>query len=150
MVVFVLESKGLYSQLLHFTKTTETESSSRPVDLITPVGLNLNFRGPPFDFWGGGGGGGWGKGDSRKKNILQTDFEGKKILQGNIWWKKILPWKKISFMAYNAGKNSYTLVCQEKKFYHQRFRKSKILTQTKSPLPPPPPSLKSHMVGPYS
>ena len=43
-------------------------------------------------------------------------------------------------MAYNAGKNSYTLVCQEKKFYHQRFRKSKILTQTKSPLPPPPPS----------
>ena len=34
-------------------------------------------------------------------------------------------------MAYNAGKNSYTVVCQEKKFYHQRFRKSKILTQTK-------------------
>ena len=42
-------------------------------------------------------------------------------------------------MAYNAGKNSYTVLCQEKKFYHQRFRKSKILTQTKSPLPPPPP-----------
>ena len=42
-------------------------------------------------------------------------------------------------MAYNAGKNFYTVVCQEKKFYHQRFRKSKILTQTKSPLPPPPP-----------
>ena len=42
-------------------------------------------------------------------------------------------------MAYNAGKNSYAVVCQEKKFYHQRFRKSKILTQTKSPLPPPPP-----------
>ena len=42
-------------------------------------------------------------------------------------------------MAYNAGKNSYTVVCQEKKFFHQRFRKSKILTQTKSPLPPPPP-----------
>ena len=42
-------------------------------------------------------------------------------------------------MAYNAGNNSYTVVCQEKKFYHQRFRKSKILTQTKSPLPPPPP-----------
>ena len=42
-------------------------------------------------------------------------------------------------MAYNAAKNSYTVVCQEKKFYHQRFRKSKILTQTKSPLPPPPP-----------
>ena len=39
-------------------------------------------------------------------------------------------------MAYNAGKNSYTVLCQEKKFYHQRFRKSKILTQTKSPLPP--------------
>ena len=32
-----------------------------------------------------------------------------------------------------------------KKFYHQRFRKSKILTQTKSPLPPlPPPPQKSY------
>ena len=53
-------------------------------------------------------------------------------------------------MAYNAGKNSYTVLCQEKKFYHQRFRKSKILTQTKSPLPAPPPPLllKSHMVDP--
>ena len=53
-------------------------------------------------------------------------------------------------MAYNAAKNSYTVVCQEKKFYHQRFRKSKILTQTKSPLPPPPLPLlvKSHMVDP--
>ena len=31
------------------------------------------------------------------------------------------------------------LYVKKKKFYHQRFRKSKILTQTKSPLPPPPP-----------
>ena len=32
-------------------------------------------------------------------------------------------------------KKSYILVCQEKKFYHQRFGK-KILTQTKAPIPP--------------
>ena len=107
------------------------------MDLIAPVRLNLNFRGRPFDFWGREGW--WGMGDFRKKNIPQTDFEGKKFLQGNIWREKMLPWKKIPFMAYNAGKNSYTVVCQEKKFYHQRFRKSKILTQTKFPLPPPPP-----------
>ena len=55
-------------------------------------------------------------------------------------------------MAYNAGKNFYTVVCQEKKFYHQRFRKSKILTQTKSPLPPPPLPSSSKVIWstPYS
>ena len=50
-------------------------------------------------------------------------------------------------MAYNGGKNSYIVVCQEgKSIFHQSFGKSKILTQTKSPILLLP--LKSHMVGP--
>ena len=31
-----------------------------------------------------------GMGDFRKKDVLQTDFEGKKFLQGNTWRKKFL------------------------------------------------------------
>ena len=52
----------------------------------------------------------------------------------------------MSFMVYNAGK-ILTPLYVKKKIYHQRFRKSKILTQTKSPLPTPTP-VKSYMVGP--
>ena len=39
-----------------------------------------------------------------EKNILHTDFEGKKFLQGNTW-QNDPTLKKIPFMAYNAGKN---------------------------------------------
>ena len=45
-------------------------------------------------------------------------------------------------MAFSAGKKSYTIVCQVKISYHQWFGQ-KILTQTKSPIPP----LKSQLVG---
>jgi len=37
-----------------------------------------------------------------RKNILQTDFEGKKFLQGNTWQKKIPTLKKKSFTTFNA------------------------------------------------
>lgn len=43
-------------------------------------------------------------GDLRKKNIPQTDFDKKKILQGNNFGKKYPALKKISRMADNAGK----------------------------------------------
>ena len=111
VVVLVLESKGLYPQLLHSTKTTDTGSSSGPVDLIAPVCLHLNFRGRPFDFWGGGGVGyGW----FQKEKYPADWFRGEKILARKYLAEKNPTPKKISFMAYNAEKNSYTVVCQEK------------------------------------
>ena len=61
-----------------------------------------------------------------RKNILQTDFEGKKLLQGNTWGKISYTEKK--------KKKSYTFACQ-RKIYHQRFGKI-IFTQAKSPIPP--------------
>ena len=45
-------------------------------------------------------------------------------LQGNSWRKKKPTLKKLSFMAYNAGKKYYTFVCEEN---HQRFGKTKFL-----------------------
>ena len=43
-----------------------------------------------------------------EKNILQTDFKGKIILQGTIWEKNFRDEKKKSLMAYNAGKKNLT------------------------------------------
>ena len=76
-------------------------------------------------------------GDFRKKNSCRLIYR-EKLLQGNTWQKKIptCTEKIISFIA-NAGKNSYTIVCQEIKFCHQSFGKNKILTQTKPPIPLP-------------
>ena len=54
-----------------------------------------------------------------EKNILHTDFEGKKFLQGNTWQNNPTL-KKIPFMAYNAGKN-LTVLYVRKKNFHQRF-----------------------------
>ena len=56
-------------------------------------------------------GGEGGMGDLRKKNPADW-FRGKKFLQGNTSRKRLLNWKRISFMAYEAGKNSYAVVCQ--------------------------------------
>ena len=47
----------------------------------------------PFDFWGGG----MTVWVTSEKNILQTDFKGKKFSQGNNWRKKFLHWKKNLF-----------------------------------------------------
>ena len=47
-------------------------------------------------------------------------------------------------MSYNAGKKTYTAVCQEKELFHQRVEKKKIRTQTKSPTPP----FKRQMIDP--
>ena len=86
------------------------------------------LRGRTFDFLGGYG---W----FQKKNILQTDFEEKKFLQGGTWpKKKILHCKNISFMEYNAWKNLTPLYVR-KKILSQAVSKKKILTQIKSPIP---------------
>ena len=65
-----------------------------------------------------------------EKNILQTDFEGEKNSCKEIPGEKKSYADKKSVMAYNAGKKSYIVVFQEKKG-------QKILTQTKSLIPPP-------------
>ena len=71
-----------------------------------------------------------------EKNILQTDFEGEKNSCKEIPGEKKSYADKKSVMAYNAGKKSYIVVFQEKKG-------QKILAQTKSLIPaPPPPSTK--------
>ena len=70
------------------------------------------IKGRQADFWEGGGGGGrW------FQNILQTDSEEKKIVARKIMpgEKNFLYWK-ISFMAYNAGKN-LTLLYVRKRNY---------------------------------
>ena len=53
-----------------------------------------------------------------RKNILQTDFERKEILQGN-------------------ARHTMALYIREKQLYHQRFGE-KNKSQTKSPIPPTP------------
>ena len=73
-----------------------------------------------------------------EKNIIQTDFEGKKFLVRKCPAKIFLQWKKIPFMAYNAGKKCYTVACLEKILSPEVWGK-KILPQTKPPLPPTPP-----------
>lgn len=56
----------------------------------------------------------WGRyGWFQKKNFLQTDFEGKKFLQGNTWRKKFV--RKKIYLSWHIvlGKKSYAVVCQE-------------------------------------
>ena len=79
-------------------------------------------------------------------NILQNDFEEKKSCKV-IRREKILALKKISFMAYNAGKKILHRCVSGKRFKLQRFGKKEILTQTKSPIqatPHPHPLQKSN------
>ena len=79
-----------------------------------------------------------GMGDFRK-NRLQTDFKGinKKTLQGNIWEKKYPALKEISLAVKYWKKNLLLLCVGEKNSFSRGFGK-KFLTQTKSPIPPPP------------
>lgn len=68
-------------------------------------------------------------GDLRKKSIPQTDFEKKKILQGNNFGKKYLAW------PITLEKKSYTVECWGKNSFSRVLGK-KILTQTKSHIHP--------------
>ena len=82
----------------------------------------------------GGGGRVW---VISEKKIPADWFRGKKFLA-----KKTPTLKKKSFMAYEAAKNSYTVVYQEKKLYYQRLGKNRIITQTNSPIPYDPSKVK--------
>ena len=73
-------------------------------------------------------------GDLRKKSIPQTDFEKKKILQGNNFGKKYLAWpitlEKKSYTVECWGKNSFSRVLGKKNPYpnqitHTPHQKSK-------------------------
>ena len=77
-------------------------------------------------------------GDSEKKYILQTDFEGKKILRGNTWRKKYL------LCRIMLGKKLTPLCVRKKNYFTRGLRKKKIRTQTKSPTPP----FKRQMIDP--
>ena len=106
----------------------------------------FQFRGRPFDFWGGYG---W----FQKKKYPTDRFRRKKDLARNYLAKKIAYWlKKIYFKADGAGKKSHsTIVCQEKNFCHQSFWGKKFLPKPNHPYPyaPPPPfPLKSQMFDP--
>ena len=77
---------------------------------------------------------------SIEKNLLKDDFEGKKILERKYQGKKYLSWLKI------LEKILHPLYVGEKEIISPQVWGRKIITQTKSPIPPPTP-LKSQMVG---
>ena len=52
--------------------------------------------------------------------------------EGNTWEANILHKEKLSLLAYNAGKKSYTIICRGKVAWKKKF------TQTKSLKYPPP------------
>ena len=74
-------------------------------------------------------------GDLRKKNIPRLILIKKKSCKEKTSEKNILHWKKISRMAYNAGKKILHRWMLGKKFFLQSFGE-KILTQTKSHIHP--------------
>ena len=110
-----------------FSPQQANTDTSQTMDIHTPHLL----RGWPFHFWRGV----W---VISGKKYLADWFWGQKILVRKYLGKK--HWKKISFMAYNPEKKSYTVVCWGRRFYHQRFREKNFFffAQTKSPIPAPP------------
>ena len=69
-----------------------------------------------------------------ENNILQTDFEGKNILERKYQAKKIIALK--NYLSWRIMLGINPTPSSGKKFYHDRFGE-KILTQSKSPRPPP-------------
>ena len=53
-----------------------------------------------------------------KKSIPQTDFKGKKLSTDTVYLVKIISFTEtnIAHDVYNAGKKSYTVLCQGKNF----------------------------------
>ena len=81
---------------------------------------------------GGGGGAGGGYGWFEEKISCRLIWRESNMLQGNFLETNILHWKKLSLLAYDAGKKSYTVICRGKKIL------GKKITQTKSPITPSP------------
>ena len=80
-----------------------------------------------------------------RKNILQTDLEGKNSARKYLGRKLSCTEINISLMAYNAEKKSYSAICWGKKIKLRRFGE-KVLTLTKSLIP----RLKSQIGRPLS
>ena len=71
-----------------------------------------------------------------RKNILQTDFEGKKLARIYLGEMISCNGKNFPHDVHNAEKTSYTVICQGKNFNFRRLGKNSCLN--KSPIPPPP------------
>ena len=110
----------------------------------TPLLMGHHWEPTIWLFRGGGGGGG----GIQKKNIISWRLiPREKILARKYLAKKTVTENNLSWGTM-LEKKSYTVLVR-KKFYHQRFgKKKRILTQTKSPILPPPPSKLSQIVGP--
>ena len=102
------------------------------------------FRGWPFDFWGGGGGYRW----FGKKISCRLISRGKKPCKEIPRGKNSCTEKKYLSLCIILEKKVLHCCMSGKKFYLQRFG-GKILTQTRSPIPPLPPH-KSQMVSPWA
>ena len=93
-----------------------------------------------------------GMGDFRKKYAAYCFWEKKNLARNFLGGGgDILHWKKISLVAYNAVKKSYTVKCRGGGGgnYISRGLGKKILTQAKPAIRlPPPHSLKSQLVDP--
>ena len=98
----------------------------------------------PYDVWEGGGRYGW-----LQKKIYPVDwFQGGEI-RARKYLATFLQWIKVSSIAYNARKKSYTVVCQEKNISPQEvWEKNKFLPKPNHPYPLPLLSLNSQMVDP--
>ena len=71
-------------------------------------------------------------------------FREEKMMQRNSCEKQYPALKKISLMTYNAGKKSYTIICRGKNISSSRSL-GKIITLTKSPVPPSPQTSNGHV-----
>ena len=80
-------------------------------------------------------------GDLRKKISWKLIWRESNMWEGNTWETNILHKEKLSLLAYNAGKKSYTIICRGKNSISSGLGK-KILpkpnhSNTPPPLPPP-------------
>ena len=87
---------------------------------------------------GGGGGAGGGYGWFEEKISCRLIWRESNMLQGNFLETNILHWKKLSLLAYDAGKKSYTVICRGKKILGKKNYPNQI-THISLPQPLPPP-----------
>ena len=117
---------------------TRVNNLQRASSRILPKLFHVKSR--PFDFWGEKGYG-W----FQYKDVLQTDFEGKKFLRGNTWRKKKIPRMKEKYLSWRIKleKKSYTVACQENNSITKRFmKKNSYPNQITHTLHPPPSKVK--------
>ena len=110
---------------------------NRPImactQILLPTGPLL-LTGRPFDFWAGYG---WFQKKISCRLISREIILARKYYS---WRKKIPTLKKISLVAYDSGKKSYSaaVVCQEKKILSPAGLGEKILSPSNHPYQPLP------------